>query len=223
MTISMGETPARLFAHHLLAPLASCGLPPYLPPGGLPQVVGQDPPTYPPLHPFFSAIEARIEPKDASEDADPALDPRPKAEASPEPALLLVASSLLGELAALGQHHTLHPRLVSRSLVLGRIETPVCGQQERRSPEALPMGSQALGKVRAFRTGLGEDLVAAYDASVDFVQKNLATKLVRFSRLVAGDDLGVLLEEAQKLLGGRHLLAFEDTASGLVDPSLHQR
>jgi hypothetical protein len=27
MIISMGKTPARLFAHHLLAPLASCDLP----------------------------------------------------------------------------------------------------------------------------------------------------------------------------------------------------
>jgi hypothetical protein len=40
---------------------------------------------------------------------------------------------------------------------------------------------------------------------------------------VAGDDLRVLLEEAQELLRGRNLFPTQDAASGLIDPSLHQR
>jgi hypothetical protein len=58
---------------------------------------------------------------------------------------------------------------VGAFLVLGRIKTPVAGQQERRPPEALPMRPQALGKLRALRAALGEDLVAAYDASIHLV------------------------------------------------------
>jgi hypothetical protein len=41
---------------------------------------------------------------------------------------------------------------------------------------------------------------------------------------VAGDDsLGVLLKEAQELLGSRKVLAIEDAAAGLSDPLIHQR
>jgi hypothetical protein len=72
-------------------------------------------------------------------------------------------------------------------------------------------------------THLLQDLVAAYDASIHFVYENLAAKLPRFAHLLAGDDLGMLLEEAQDLLGCRHLLTFEDAAGRLSDPSLNQR
>ena len=72
-------------------------------------------------------------------------------------------------------------------------------------------------------THLLQDLVAAYDASIHFVYENLASKLPRFAHLLAGDDLGMLLKEAQDLLGCRHLLIVKDAASCLSDPSLNQR
>jgi hypothetical protein len=65
--------------------MRSCGLPRYLPPSGLPQVVRQDTPPYPSLHSFFSVIEAESRPEGAAQYADPSLDPSPKGEASPEP------------------------------------------------------------------------------------------------------------------------------------------
>jgi hypothetical protein len=64
--------------------------------------VRQDPPSYPSLHPFFSVIEAQIQPEGAVEYADPSLDPGPKAEASPEPPLFVVAFSFLLGFATLG-------------------------------------------------------------------------------------------------------------------------
>ena len=72
-------------------------------------------------------------------------------------------------------------------------------------------------------THLLQDLVAAYDASIHFVYENLAAKLPRFAHLLAGDDLGMLLKQAQDLLGCRHLLIVEDAAGRLSDPSLNQR
>jgi hypothetical protein len=72
-------------------------------------------------------------------------------------------------------------------------------------------------------THLLQDLLAAYDASIHFVYENLASKLPRFAHLLAGDDLGMLLKQAQDLLGCRHLLTFEDAAGRLSDPSLNQR
>src|SRR5215207_5671685 len=85
----------------LVAP-ASCCLPLHLPPGDLPQVVGQDAPANPPAHPFFSVIQAHIQPKRARENADAPLYPRPKAKASHKPTLLLVTFSFLGGFAVLG-------------------------------------------------------------------------------------------------------------------------
>jgi hypothetical protein len=72
-------------------------------------------------------------------------------------------------------------------------------------------------------THLLQDLLAAYDASIHFVYENLASKLPRFAHLLAGDDLSMLLEEAQEFLGCRHLLIVEDAAGRLSDPSLNQR
>src|SRR5215207_1826255 len=71
-------------------------------------------------------------------------------------------------------------------------------------------------------THLLQDLVAAYDATIDFVQKYLASELPRFAHLLAGYDLGMLLKEAQDLLSCRHLLIVEDAASRLSDPLLYQ-
>src|ERR671910_2535093 len=72
-------------------------------------------------------------------------------------------------------------------------------------------------------THLLQDLLAAYDASIHFVYENLASKLPRFAHLLASDDLGMLLKEAQDLLGCRHLLIVENAASRLSDPLLYQR
>jgi hypothetical protein len=71
-------------------------------------------------------------------------------------------------------------------------------------------------------THLLQDLVAAYDAPVNFVQEHLATELPRFAHLLATYDLGMLLKEAQDLLGCRHLLIVEDAASRLSDPLLYE-
>src|SRR5215217_520184 len=49
----------------LRVPSYLCSLSHYLPPGNLPEVVRQDPPSYPPLHPFFSVIETYIQPEGA--------------------------------------------------------------------------------------------------------------------------------------------------------------
>ena len=53
-------------------------------------------------------IEEQIQPEGTIQYADPPLDPRPKSETPPEPPLLLVALSFLGELAALGQDDALY-------------------------------------------------------------------------------------------------------------------
>jgi hypothetical protein len=117
----MGKAPVRFFEQRLRVPSYSCSLLRYLGSGNLPQVVGQDAPSYPPAHPFFCVMEAATQPEGAVEHADPPLYPRPKAEASPEPALVLMVFSLLGKLAALGQDHPLYSRLMSGFLVLYRI------------------------------------------------------------------------------------------------------
>jgi hypothetical protein len=44
-----------------------------------------------------------------------------------------------------------------------------------------------------------------------------------FAHLLAGDDLGMFLKEAQEFLGCWHLLIVEDTAARLSDPLLYQR
>ena len=103
MPIRMGKTLVRLFAHHLQTPLASCGLPRYLCSGDLPQVVGQNAPTHPPLHPFFFVIEATTESEDATEHADASFDPRSEPETSSEPTLFFVSFSLLARRPFLGK------------------------------------------------------------------------------------------------------------------------
>jgi len=57
------KTLGELFEQRLPVPSYLCSLSRYLPPGNLPEVVGQDPPSYPPLHPFFSVIETYIQPE----------------------------------------------------------------------------------------------------------------------------------------------------------------
>ena len=49
--------------------------------------MGDHPPADPALHPFFTVIRAPSEPKVAFEHTDPPFDPRPEAQAPPEPAL----------------------------------------------------------------------------------------------------------------------------------------
>src|SRR5215213_3828868 len=73
-----------------------------------------------------------------------------------------------------------------------------------------------------FSTYLLQDLIAAYDTSIHLVYENLAPELPRFAHLLTGYDLGMLLKEAQDLLGCRHLLIVEDAASRLSDPLLYQ-
>jgi hypothetical protein len=45
-------------------------------------------------------------------------------------------------------------------------------------------------------THLLQDLVAAYDTTIHLVREHLASELPGFAHFLAGDDLGVLLEEA---------------------------
>src|SRR5215207_972801 len=85
------------------------------------------------------------------------------------------------------------------------------------------MCAQFVGQMRSLGACLLQDLVAAYDATVHLVYENLAPKLPGLARLVASDDLGVLLKQAQQLLGSRKVLSFKDTASRLGDPLLYQR
>lgn len=86
------------------------------------------------------------------------------------------------------------------------------------------MCAQFVGQMRSLGACLLQDLVAAYDATVHLVYEDLAPKLPGLARLVASDDsLGVLLKEAQELLGSRKVLSFKDTASRLGDPLLYQR
>src|SRR5215207_7546459 len=85
------------------------------------------------------------------------------------------------------------------------------------------MSSQALGQMCSLGACLLQDLVAAYDASIHLVYENLAPELSGLAGLVAGDDLSVLLKQAQQLLGSRKVLSFKDTAGRLVDPLLDQR
>ena len=85
------------------------------------------------------------------------------------------------------------------------------------------MAIDAFRQMRVLSSCLLKNFVAAYDAPVDLVEEHLATDLPRFSDLAASDDHGVLLEEAQDLLGSRHLLIVEDAAGRLSDPSLNQR
>jgi hypothetical protein len=59
--ITLGE----LFEQRLRVPSYLCSLWRYLPPGNLPEAVGQDPPSYPPLHPLFTVIETHIQPEGA--------------------------------------------------------------------------------------------------------------------------------------------------------------
>ena len=72
------------------------------------------------------------------------------------------------------------------------------------------MGFDALGQVWVLPAYIFQDLVAAYDAALHFVQENLAPEFPGLAYLAAGDDLSVLLKETQDLLGCRYLLAFED-------------
>ena len=74
-----------------------------------------------------------------------------------------------------------------------------------------------------FSTDILQELVAAYDATIHFVQQELASELPRLAHLLAGYDLGMLLKEAQDLLGCRKLLVEEDAAGRLSDPLLYQR
>jgi hypothetical protein len=127
--------------------LLSCSLTRRLGSGYLPQVVREYPPSYPSLHPFFSVIEAQSKPEATTQHANASLDARPETEASPEPALLFVAFSLLGGFTVLGQDYMLHTRLPGGFLVLSRIETPVASQEERRLPETLLMRPQTPGKL----------------------------------------------------------------------------
>jgi hypothetical protein len=64
--------------------------------------VRQGAPANPPAHPFFAVLKAVIEAEDTTKHADAPLDPRPKAQASPKPALFLVTFSFLGGFAVLG-------------------------------------------------------------------------------------------------------------------------
>ncbi len=64
---------------------------------------------------------------------------------------------------------------------------------------------------------------AADDPTVDLLQPELAPELDRLARLMADDDLGVRLEQADDLLACGHRLALEHAPHGLRDRLLDPR
>src|SRR5437879_13359370 len=52
---------------------------------GLPEIMGQNPPTDPPAKPAFAMIEAALQPEPPAQQADPPFQPRPPAIPRPEP------------------------------------------------------------------------------------------------------------------------------------------
>src|SRR5215207_7716332 len=84
-------------------------------------------------------------------------------------------------------------------------------------PEPLLVADQTVGQIGLILPRLIEESVAADDAAVDLVQPELAPELYRVARLMALDDLGMRLEQAQQLLPGRHRLAVQHPSRRLVD------
>ena len=85
------------------------------------------------------------------------------------------------------------------------------------------MRPKTLWKLGTLQATVGEYLVATNDAPVHLLYEDLAPELAHLAGLVAGDDLRMLLEEAQEFLWGRKVLTFEDAETRLSNPLLYQR
>src|SRR4051794_126280 len=160
-------------------------------------------------------IAAAGEPVAALKDADPTLDAGAEAEAAAEPALPLEAGPLRRDLADRRDDHPRDTGRLGQPLVLRREHAAVRCHQPGRPAEALPGRRQAGREAGAFVPRLAEQTPAADDPALDLLEPQLAPELDRLAGLVADDDLGVRLEQAQDLLARGHCLALEHAAHGL--------
>ena len=68
-----------------------------------------------------------------------------------------------------------------------------------------------------------QDLIARHDATLDFIEDDVAAKLDLGSAFVARNGACVRLKEAEHLLVGGNFFALEHPAARLHDHPLHQR
>src|SRR5262249_40298911 len=102
------------------------------------------------------------------------------------------------------------------------MDTAVACYQTRRMPkEGLVMGHclQSLSML----IGMFQDLVARHQASLHFIQNDLATKLDQCASFMTRDGTGMRLKEAEHFLLGSHLLALQHPQARLSNDALHQR
>jgi hypothetical protein len=110
--------------------------------------------------------------------ADGGFNPRPPAQPTAKPALLLLLGPLGREPSAHWQCHLLHSQGLRLPLVVGRTTSAVAARHLRRVPEARLMLLEGRHSRHAIGRIARENLVTAHDAVFHLVDPHQPTKLV---------------------------------------------
>src|SRR5579872_6553885 len=179
------------------------------------QVGGEHAPADPAAEARIAFVPTPPEGTSPFQSADPSLDAGPKPLGLPKPVLVFVLPPRRGARPRLGQGDLLDPEQPGRGFVLGRVYPAIAREQVRRAAEEALMLRQGRRELLIVRGVAVQDAIAADDPAVDLVQPDFAPEFRRAINLPPTDDLGVRLEKADELGGGRHALAAEDAPSGL--------
>lgn len=186
------------------------------------QVGDQYIPAYPSAEAGFAVIAAATEVATSLQHADTPLDPSSKSHTSTEPTLSLVALALLCFVPRLGQDCLFHAYLVGGYLILGRINAPVSCEQIGWTRKNTLVISQARRRFPIVSRITFQHPIPTDNASINFVQQDLAPKLSLLISLAPADDLCMRLEDAHQLLCGRNLLALQHPPTRLGHHLLDQ-
>ena len=134
-------------------------------------------PAHPSFHPFLSVIAAPLQLMPSLQQADPPFYAAPPFPPPPKPPLLLVRFSRGRLLSRFRQHHLFDPFLLGTFLIGHRVGSLVCRQQHRRFVEHFQIMIQTrLDLLVIYRVAV-EDLIAADDPAINFVQPHPSAEL----------------------------------------------
>lgn len=161
--------------------------------------------------------------KSALEHTDPAFDANVPFAAANEPRLPFLLLAYLTLLSRLRQDHSFDAFLFSDAFVVRRVNATITAGLIRWAAKELLVMLQT-GSPLLVVTGITcQHFPAGDDAAVHFVQPDFVSILSRLVSLVAPDNVGVRLKEADDLLWGWHFFLLEHPPNGLIHYLLGSR
>ena len=181
------------------------------------EIIGDHAPADPTLKAIFAMIATAVEAMFAFEYTDASFNAVVEATPTAEPGLGFMLAASVRLMAGFGQDDTFDTLVLSIGFVDGRVETSVATGLVGWFTKAAAMAVESWLPLGVIRRIALEDRPVADEATIDLIQPDFVPKLGFLANLVATNDGGVRLKEADKLLRGRDAFPAKDAAHGLVD------